>query len=37
MLNRSAFVIRPKQPFAGWLKSVEDVEDVGRSPIETNE
>lgn len=26
MLNRSAVVIRPKQPFVDWLRSVEELE-----------
>lgn len=26
MLNRSAVVIRPKQPFCDWLRSVEELE-----------
>ena len=26
MLNRSAVVVRPKQPFVDWLKSVEELD-----------
>jgi hypothetical protein len=27
MLNRSAVVVRPRQPFVDWLRSVEELEE----------